>query len=320
LKVGDITYIAIPLSRVPVFHGTRNRPTASQNSIIAGRLLLACSAAKDSLATLQILAAVYHSGNPGIAKAGDIARLFSVAEINRTKAVMEQLAEEGDTEAMTLHGKFLEKAGKHGTARYWYEKATENCKTKFDPRYPHPMAFPRETPWMALVNNLMSQKSPETLEQAKAALQKGAFKASDPLAYYQLASLEDGMTPDWFTYVSKAAASGHLEATYKLGHYYMNVNTDPSSFLSNSRMKRALKFVTDWEPGSIKLLAKEWFAVAAAGGHKPAMLELSQISKSEGDEEGATHWLRCILEPPPIRRTEEWPKLVEQTRRRLGGL
>jgi TPR repeat protein len=288
--------------------------------MMAARMLLACSAAKDSLATLQILAAVYHRDNDGIPQAGDIARLFSPTEIKTCMKMMEQLAEQGDADAMTLHGQFLERAGQKGPAKYWYERAVENCKTKFDPRYPHPMALPREPPWIALANRMLSENTQEARAKAKAALEKGAFKAGDPLAYYQLASLEDDMSPNWLTYMSKAAASGHLEATYKLGHYYMDVGAKTSAYLSNSQLKKALKFVTNWKPDSVQVLAKEWFTVAAAGGHKPAMLELAELSSSEGDEVGAMTWLRHITEPPRPGETEEWPRLVEQARKRLAGL
>jgi len=287
---------------------------------MAARMLLACSAAKDSLATLQILAAVYHRDNNGIPQARDIARLFSTAEIKACTKMLEQLAEEGDTDAMTLHGQFLERSGHNVSAKHWYEQAVEHCKTKFDPRYPHPMALPREQPWIALANRMLSENTPEARAKAKAVLEKGAFKAGDPLAYYQLASLEDGTSPAWLTYMSKAAASGHLEAKHKLGHYYMDVDADPSSYLNNPRLRQALKFVTNWRPGSVQSLAKEWFAVAAAGGHKPAMLELAELSSTEGDELGATTWLRHITDPPRSGETEEWPKLVEQARKRLAGL
>jgi TPR repeat protein len=284
LLVGDITYIAIPLLRIPDVVNANVRVPSSQHPMLAVRLLLACSAANDSLATLQLLAAVYHSDNDGIPQARDIAKLLSITDINKTKVIMEQLAEEGDAEAMTLHGKFLERAGRKGPAKYWYERATEECKTKFDPIYPHPMALPRERPWIALASRMQSENTPATLAKAKAALEKGAFKADDPLAYYQLASFEDTMTPKWFTYMSKAAASGHLEATYKLGRYYMSIDADPTLVMHNSSLQRALKFAVSWKPESLQSLAKEWLTVAAAGGHKPAMLELAELSKSKGME------------------------------------
>ncbi|KAF2676688.1 hypothetical protein K458DRAFT_437129 [Lentithecium fluviatile CBS 122367] len=318
--VGDITYIAIPLLQVPDVKNPNARLPPSQHPMIASRLLLALSAAKDSLATLQILAAVYHSSNDGIRPARDIARLFSAAEVNECKEMMEKLAEEGDTAAMTLHGQFLERAGQTGPAKYWYERAVEKCDTTFDPKYPHPMALPREQPWIALADLMLSENTPEARAKAKAALEKGALEIGDPLAYYKLASFENGMTPNWHTYMNKAAASGHLEATYKLGHYYMDVNADPASFLNNSQLKKALKFATSWRPGSVQTLAKEWFRIAASGGHKPAMMELAEMSKSEGDEEGAKNWLRNITGPPRAGHTEEWPKLVEEASRRLAGL
>jgi hypothetical protein len=69
----------------------------------------------------------------------------------------------------------------------------------------------------------------------------------------------------------------------------------------------------------VQVLAKEWFTVAASVGHKPAMLELVEMSHSEGDKEGAQTWLRRITELPPVNEHEKWPKLVESAKRMLAG-
>lgn len=320
LKVGDIANLAIPLLRIEDVKDGNARLPPSEHPMIAKRLLVACSAAKDSSATLQILAAVYHRDNDAIPQAKIIARLFSAEEIKNCTKMMEQLAEEGDAEAMTLHGQFLERAGQKGPAKYWYRRAVQNCNTTFNPRYPHPMTLPRETPWIAFAKRMSSEDTPEARAEIKAALEKGAVKAGDPLAYYFLGSFEETLSPEWLIYMNKAAASGHNEAAYKLGQYYISVDADPSSHTNNSVLRKALNFVTSWKPGSLQALAKEWFTVAATAGYKPAMLELAELSNSKGDTESATTWLRRITEPTPSGQTEGWPELVEQTRRRLAGI
>ncbi len=109
-KVGDITYIAIPLLRIPDDKAPKRLPP-SQHPTIAAHLLTACSAAEDAMATLQILSAVYHSNNDGIPQARTIARLFSRTDIKNCMAMLEKLAVAGNADALTLHGQFLERSG-----------------------------------------------------------------------------------------------------------------------------------------------------------------------------------------------------------------
>ncbi|KAF1962037.1 hypothetical protein CC80DRAFT_500367 [Byssothecium circinans] len=317
----DITYIAIPLSRIPDVKDPTARLPPSQHPRISSSLLLATSAAKDTMATLQILSAHLLSIEYDMPQARDIARHFSMADINKSMAMMEQLAKEGDTHCMTMQGRFLEREGRKGEAKALYRKALETEKMKFDNRWPHPMALPWIPSWRALADLLLSEKNPtpEARAEAIAALKRGAFEADDPLACYQLASLEDDGSPMWLHCMSKAAASGHLEATYRLGHFYMNVNAEPEPFLKNSKFRAALKFTTSFKRGSIEKLAREWFEVAASGGHKAAMRELVALYDDYGERDTATEWLRRITDPPPAGSKEEWPRLVEQAKTTLAA-
>lgn len=230
---------------------------------------------------------------------------------------MDKLAQAGDTDAMTLKGQFLEKNGQRDQAQLLYEKAVEKCDTKFDPKYPHPMALPRVPPWTALASVLLSSESSEARAKAKVVLEKGALKADDPLAYYQLAALETGQTYNWLKYTSKAAASGHLEAAHNLGHFYMEVNSDPESFHKAPQMRKALSFVSSFKSQSMERLAKEWFEVAAAGGHKGAMLELAELANLEGDEEKMREYLIRVIDAPPLGKAEDWTRVVQEARKRL---
>ncbi|KAF2248344.1 hypothetical protein BU26DRAFT_428321 [Trematosphaeria pertusa] len=320
LQLGDLTYIAIPILRIPDVKDPNARLPPSQHPNIAARLLLACSAAKEYLATLQILSAVYLSTMDGFPTAKDIVRLFSTAEIDECKRMLETLAEEGNTDAMTLQGQFLERAGQQQQAQALYEKALEKCDTKFNPMIPHPMAEPRMPPWTALGLMMQSKNTPQARAKAKAAFEKGAVKADDPLAYYHLASFENGRNTNWLKYMNKAAASGHLEAQYNLANFYMDVGMDKTALSKDRKITRAITWMTQWRQGSADNLAREWFKVAADSGHKPSMLELAELYGIEGDEEKSKDYLRRMAESPPAKKTEKWPQLAELARKRLAGV
>jgi TPR repeat protein len=323
--------LAIPMFRIPDVNDTNAQLPPSQNSPVAASLLLACSAAGDLQATLQILNAVYYSSKVhNMPQAGEIARLFTPKDIDDCRKMLEQLAEgkdgkgaaKGDANAMTLHGKFLELAGNTEEARYFYEKALERYNTKIFRGYPHPMAFPWLTPWTELVNLEETFQTP-SIEKMTEALKFGALKADDPMAYYKLATLQDKKSPEWLTYMSKAAASGHPEAMYRLGQFYQEVNAQPSNFLNNAGFKKALKFITSWRRNASADFGMEWLKVAAMGGHKPAMMEMARLyeqNEREDATEQAMNCLRGVVKEPPLGIREEWPHLVMQARQRLAAL
>lgn len=320
--------LAIPLFRVPDVNDTTAQLPPSQQAHTAAAILLACSAAGDVQATLQILNAAYYSKNGyNIPQAAEIARFFSPSDINNCMLTLEKLAgggggnagPTGDANAMTLHGKFLELAGKKQEAKNFYEKALEKYDTKIHRGYPHPMALPWLTPWMELVTLERSQKEP-SLVKIKEALEFGALKADDPMAYYQLALFQQKRTPSWLAYMSKAAASGHSEAMFTLGHFYLSVNEKPASYLK-AGFQKALNFMTSWKRAGPADLAMDWFRAAALGGHKPAMMEIAELhTKSGASPELVKNCLRDVLQAPPKGKQEEWPHLVTQAQRQLAAM
>jgi TPR repeat protein len=318
-KVGAITYIAIAISQIGDIKDPSGRLPPSQHHKIAAELLFACSAAKDVMATLQIMSAYWLSTEHELPRAKEIASNFTKQQINECMAMLEQLSDEGDTDCMTMRARMLEKVGHRDIAKGLYRSALAKAPMVFDPKWPHPMALPWVPPWIALADLLLADKHNATLDaraQAKAVLEKGAFAADDPLAYYRLASFENGHTPDWVQYMSKAAASGHIEAAYKLGRFYMDVHANPKSFLAKSQFKSALNFITSFKGGSADRLAREWLEFAASTGHKPSMLELMKLHDDAGDHHTAAGYLRRITEAPENGSTEEWPNVVREARRR----
>ncbi|KAF2448943.1 hypothetical protein P171DRAFT_222027 [Karstenula rhodostoma CBS 690.94] len=320
--------LAIPMFRIPDVNDTTSQLPPSQNAPVAASLLLACSAAGDLQATLQILNAVYYGTKVhNMPKAAEIARLFTPKDISDCRKMLEQLAEgkdgkpgaTGDANAMTLHGKFLELAGNREEARYFYEKALGRYDTKVWRGYPHPMALPWLTPWTELVSLEEASPTP-SVEKMTEALKFGALKADDPMAYYKLATLQDSKTSEWLTYMSKAAASGHPEAMFKLGQFYHEVQAQPSNFSKNTGFKKALNFITSWRRNAAADFGKEWLNAAATGGHKPAMMEMAQIYERNKQEDQAKSCLEAVVIAPPNGIPEEWPHLVMQAKQRLAAL
>lgn len=319
--------LAIPLFRVPDVNDTRAQLPPSQQLPVAAAMLLACSAAGDVQATLQILYAVYYSKNQyNLPEAAKIARLFSPDDISNCKKMLEKLAEgedgtsgaTGDANAMTLHGKFLELAGMKQEAKYFYEKAIEKFDTEIHYGYPHPMALPWQTPWTALVDLEQSQKEPSP-SKIKEALEFGALKADDPIAYYQLASLQQEKNPSWLTYMTKAAASGHSEAMYRLGQYYLAVDKQPSQFLT-AGFRKTMNFLTGWKQSGLMDFALEWFMAAGMGGYKPASMELADLYAETNEKEKERDCLRAVVLEPPSGKKEEWPHLIARARKRLAHM
>lgn len=320
--------LAIPMFRIPDVNDTTRQLPPSSNAPVAASLLFACSAAGDVQATLQILNAVYYSSKVhNMPKAAEIARLFTPKNISDCRKMLEQLAEgkdgksgaTGDANAMTLHGKFLELAGDREQARYFYEKALERYDTTIWRGYPHPMALPWLTPWMELVNLEEASPTP-SVEKMTKALTFGTLKADDPMAYYKLATLQDSKSPKWLTYMSKAAASGHPEAMYKLGQFYHEVQAQPLEFLKNTGFSKALNFITSWRRNAAADFGMEWLNAAATGGHKPATMEMARLYERNEQEDEARNCLEVVAAQPPNGVPEEWPHLAMHARQRLAAL
>lgn len=329
LDVEDITTFAMVVARIPDVQDEvrRSRLPPSIHKPTARTLLLGCVKAKDSLATLLVLNAVLQSianSSPEVQKKNkEIASLLSVAEVAYCRKELEALAASKDPDAMNLLGQLLEREGQMHQARTLYEAAFETATIKPDPESARTLFLTLVPAWNALGKLLFTDKDPKARELAKAAFEKGALKADDPISYYHLASFEDERSAEWLKYMNKAAATGHVEAMYKLGNRYSHINSDSGgsikdAYMDEGKLRKALKWLS-FKPDATKDLAEEWYGVAAGCGYKPAMQELVKLSETKGDAERVETYLQKMIEPPPIGETEEWPRLVEEAKRRLKG-
>ncbi|KAF2875056.1 hypothetical protein BDV95DRAFT_603829 [Massariosphaeria phaeospora] len=312
INLADITQLALATGRIVDSQKSNLRISPSIHNPMSDFIMLSCSKAMDPTAVLHIMGAVYLSNNNTTPTAKTIANRMSRSELKDCEEALRQLAIKGNTGALTLQGQFLERKGQVEQARALYEKALEKCDTKHEL---DEWETPRLAPWNALGFLTMDNKDQKA--QAKAAFEKGALEADDPVSYFHLASFEDPMSANWLKYMTKAAASGDLEAMFRLACFYTKMAAEKDSVPRYGRVATMVAWLTLKGEARYFRHAQEWFMIAAYSGHKPSMLELAEMSFVYGDQEKAKRYLRDMLAPPLDGGKEEWPRLVEEARKRL---
>jgi hypothetical protein len=328
VALDDITSLAIVTFKVPDISDPSKRAQLppSQHKAAAGMILQGCAQAKDPLAIVHVLTAVYVSGTGSDSSVKEIARLFPQPEIAKYRNILDELTLKANKfalgpDALTLKGLFLEQEGRKSKAKELYQEAILRGRFKYTPGSRHPMQIPLITPWNALGFMLKADKDPSVQAEAKKYFEQGALEGNDPLSYYELSASEPKTSTMWLQYTSKAAASGHRQAIVNLADFYQEVAKKESPVLKDSNMQKALNWLLGWRRGSAAALAREWLQAASNIGHKPSTLQLADYHTSLGEHKLANEHLRHILEhPSAANQREEWPQLVNIARKRLAGL
>jgi hypothetical protein len=326
LDIEDIASIAIVTMRIPDLSdpSKRGQLPPSQHKPLAAAMLQGCAQREDPLAIMQILTATYLAEYTGEIQYKDIASLFPKGEIATYRKTLEKLCAKAKSfqlgpEALTLQGLLLEKSGQHEHAKKCYLEAVTLSTIAYIPYRRHPMQLPLIAPWNALGYLLSADKDPKVRLQAKTYFAQGALEGDDPLSYYELAQLEERTDPKWLQYTSKAAASGHRQATVDLAAFYQSASAAKSPVLASSSMRTALSWLLGWRRGSAASLAREWLQAASIMGHKPSTMQLAEYWESVGDKDRARECWRRLSEPSRG-RGEEWPQLMQVAKRRLAGM
>lgn len=185
------------------------------------------------------------------------------------------------------------------------------------------------SPWAEYANLLLTRK--DDPPKAKQILEKGAFEADDPMSYYYLAQTEDPSSYKWLEYMTKAAASGHLEAMYQVGNFYLEYGTEGESqdTVKDTNITKSLSWLNLQPPKNPKgpkslqyrpaALGWEWHDVAAKSGYKPSMLKLATWMAAQEAYGPATQWLLHIVTPAPAGVDEDL-QVVQEGRKLLAKL
>jgi TPR repeat protein len=326
LQMVDLTILALAAFRIPDVNDKTGRLPPSKHKDAAKRLIMACSQAKEPTATLHILRAILLSSS--LPKAKDVAQNFSLADVRACRRELEDLVDQGNADAMTLLGQFLEQEGSKARARELYEQAVEQkeaaSNTESEDRISQ-IAVPQIPPWNLLGQMLLQEKDPQRREQAEATFLKGALEGDDPLSYYHLATFQPQYSHDWLQYMTKAASAGHVDAAYQIANFYqdlngsMNLHSETPKWAKEGKFAKSLRWLIQWKKTAPGELAHEWFGLAANKGHKPSMLELAEFEELSGRIGDAKSWLEKIIVSPPG-KPEQWPQTVAEARTKLKKL
>lgn len=326
MQLADLTILALATFRVPDVNDKTGRLPPSKHKDAAKRLIMACSQAKEPTATLHILRAILLSSS--LPKAKDVAQNFSLADVRACRRELEELADQGNPDAMTLLGQFLEQEGSKARARKLYEQAVElkeaALNIESEDRISQ-IAVPQTPPWNLLGQMLLRETDAESREQAEAAFRKGALEGDDPLSYYHLATFQPQYSHDWLQYMTKAASAGHVDAAYQIANFYhdlndsMNLHSKMPEWAKEGNFAKSLRWLLQWKKTAPGELAHEWFQLAADKGHKPSMLELADVEELSGRVGNAKTWLEKII-ASPAGKTELWPQTVADARTKLRRL
>ncbi|OCL06635.1 hypothetical protein AOQ84DRAFT_440712 [Glonium stellatum] len=324
LSLADISQIAYILCKAPT-KGSRE---------IGKRMLLDASAAGDTNATLRFAASVHSSE---AADADSIVRYMQSSDLRSVRVQLERLAyNDGNPDAMVLLGQLLEREGKDEEPLKLYRAAVDAIQARrkdinarddslgnlfkgTTPQHRDPLPIP--APWTALGTLLLQRRG--DLKGAKEAFTLGALKADDPLAYFYLTEFEEKHSANWLDYTIKAAASGHRDAAYNLGKFYM-LKRSVTEKTADATVRKHLSWLDSYKSwtgfgllGSTRKMsgrtgmAWEWYQIAACGGHKMAAIELAKRCRTTKEWEAAAKYLVIAMRKSP-RGPEEWPAAVKE--------
>ncbi|PVH81197.1 HCP-like protein [Cadophora sp. DSE1049] len=183
------------------------------------------------------------------------------------------LAKSGnDPQAMSLLGMALYSQRKEQEALAWLRKASTGS-----------LEFPGAADALVLEGRILMSHDEAG---AMAAFQRAADELDDPNAYFYLSKLLPPESANREAYLTKAAASGVVEASHNLGAIEL------AKINKGGKKPKALN---DYG------LARDWTEVAAEGGFGLSMLNMALMCRNVGLREQGLEWLEKAEEDAKVR-------------------
>ncbi|KAL8936365.1 MAG: hypothetical protein Q9216_004971 [Gyalolechia sp. 2 TL-2023] len=223
--------------------------------------------------------------------------------------IVKDYVDQGYPKAIFIWGRLMESQGKHSEALQFYQKWTEIYA---EARQSPPFSQSMDTAELANISKALARLRARSGDRAAAetAIREAAQVYDDPTAYYHLAvEFTSPSSPEFETYLLKAAASGNPNAAHELGMLYFNQSrqgirlitptlTHTSFYSKNPNPNPNVSAPPPPLPQVYvrkkQAAAKEWFAVAASSNITASQIYLALLlllhhNSAEADE--ALEWL-----------------------------
>jgi len=143
----------------------------------------------------------------------------------------------------------------------------------------------------ALVNKGKIFLERNNTEEAEKAFSTVALELDEPNGYFYLSKMVENGSARQKLLLTKAAASGIVEAAHNLGALEL---------ADIEKHKEKPRNITDYG------MAREWFEMAAAGGFGLSMLNLALIYRALGQPSGGLLWLEKAEKLPETHDQAIW--------------
>lgn len=325
IAMADLVMLGHGLMRTQDVKSKQGVIYRSTDKALAKDIWMACCKAGEAKATTHLISAVlFSSKNPAAAA---IAKALSQKDLEAIFEQLNKLVAEKVPEAMAQAGQLAEQEGKRKQARDLYLAAIEASLPQkgkelvFDAGK-QGITFPITPPWISLATMYLEEKDrvEEARKLAKEYLEIGAEGADDPLAWYLLTRFEQPYSANWLKWTTRAAASGHPEAMYKLSVFYTkaDMTSNPefrNALAQDSQLEKFLKWLVRWKPARTYDLADEWLNAAANNGHVPAMVKIAETLEAIDKLDQAETWLKKAV----ASGVAEYATAVDQAKKMLDS-
>lgn len=243
--------------------------------------------------------------------------------------IVKDYADQGFPKAVSIWGQLMESQAKYSEALQFYQKWTEIYA---EARQSPPFSQNMDTAELANINKAFAELLVRSGYRARAevAIREAVQIYDDPTACYFLAiEFIKPSSPEFETYLLKAAASGNPKAACELGVLYLKRSRGGSQRIvpsltqtSPNHQKRISESKNSVSPPSPQLslemkrkneaAAKEWLTVAATSGIATSQIYLGILLHSEGHADEGLEWLQAASRS---KDNAEWAETINYLKR-----